>query len=210
MYRIEYLIPVIAYLLGSIPFGYLLVRFIKREDIRTQGSGNIGATNVYRKSRWVGVLTLILDAAKGYVAVLAAARLGGDSGWQAAAAFAAVAGHTFPVWLGFKGGKGVATASGAFLAISPAAVGAALVVFLLALVLTRYVSLGSILAAIVCPIAIFLFHQPPAVLIWVVLGAALIVVRHSGNIQRLFSGTERRLAFGNRRKAVPEGDTHAN
>jgi acyl phosphate:glycerol-3-phosphate acyltransferase len=198
MYTNEYLIPVLAYLLGSIPFGYLLVRFIKREDIRTQGSGNIGATNVYRKSRWVGVLTLILDAAKGYVAVLAAAWLGGNSGWQATAAFAAVVGHSFPIWLRFKGGKGVATACGAFLAISPPAVGAALVVFVVVLILTRYVSLGSILAAIAFPAAIYLLHQPSAVLIWVILGSALIIARHHQNIQRLCSGTEHRFKAGNR------------
>jgi len=198
MYKIEYLIPVIAYLLGSIPFGHILVKFIKREDIRAQGSGNIGATNVYRKSRWVGVLTLILDAGKGYAAVLAAAWLGGDSGWQAVAAFATVAGHTFPIWLGFKGGKGVATGCGAFLRISPAAVGAALAVFVIVLILTNYVSLGSILAAIVCPAAIYLFHQPAAVLIWVIMGSLLIVVRHHNNIQRLCSGIEPKFKFSNR------------
>jgi acyl phosphate:glycerol-3-phosphate acyltransferase len=198
MYKIEYLIPLIAYLLGSIPFGYLLVRFIKREDIRTQGSGNIGATNVYRKSRWVGVLTLILDAGKGYIAILSAAWLGGNPSWQAAAAFAAVVGHTFPIWLRFKGGKGVATACGAFLAISPPAVGAALTVFIVVLILTRYVSLGSILAAIAFPAAVYLFHQPFAVLVWVILGSALIVARHHNNIQRLCSGTERRFAPGKR------------
>jgi len=201
MFKFEYLIPVIAYLLGSIPFGYLLVKFIKREDIRTQGSGNIGATNVYRKSRWVGVLTLILDAAKGYVAVLAAAWLGGNAAWQAAAAFAAVVGHSFPIWLGFKGGKGVATACGAFLAISPAAVGAAFVVFVIALLLTRYVSLGSILASIAFPAVIYLHHQPSEVLIWVILGSALIVVRHHNNIQRLCSGTERRFRIGKRSRS---------
>jgi len=198
MYKIEYLIPAIAYILGSIPFGYLLVKFIKREDIRAQGSGNIGATNVYRKSRWVGVLTLILDAGKGYAAVLVAVWLGGSSGWQAAAAFAAVAGHTFPVWLGFKGGKGVATGCGAFLAISPKAVVVALAVFIVVLILTRYVSLGSILAATACPVAIYLLHEPFAVLIWVVLGSALIVVRHYNNIQRLCSGTEDRFTTAGR------------
>jgi len=198
MYKIEYLIPAIAYILGSIPFGYLLVKFIKREDIRAQGSGNIGATNVYRKSRWVGVLTLILDAGKGYAAVLVAVWLGGSSGWQAAAAFSAVAGHTFPVWLGFKGGKGVATGCGAFLAISPKAVVVALAVFIVVLILTHYVSLGSILAATACPVAIYLLHEPFAVLIWVVLGSALIVVRHYNNIQRLCSGTEDRFTTAGR------------
>jgi acyl phosphate:glycerol-3-phosphate acyltransferase len=193
MYKIEYLIPVIAYLLGSIPFGYLIVKFIKREDIRTQGSGNIGATNVYRKSPWAGISTLILDAAKGYAAVFAAGLLGGSSGWQAAAAFAAIVGHSFPIWLNFKGGKGVATACGAFLAISPPAVGAASGVFFIALILMRYISLGSILAAIAFPFILYLRHQPSAVLIWVILASALIVARHHQNIQRLGSGTERRF-----------------
>jgi len=117
--KLVYLIPLVAYLLGSIPFGFLIVRLVHGADVRKQGSGNIGATNVYRKSRTAGILTLLLDGGKGYLAVLAAAWMSGDVVWQAAAAVAAIVGHVFTVWLGFKGGKGVATGCGAYLAISP-------------------------------------------------------------------------------------------
>jgi acyl phosphate:glycerol-3-phosphate acyltransferase len=196
--RIEYLIPVIAYLLGSIPFGYLLVKVFKQEDIRMQGSGNIGATNVYRKSRWAGVVTLLLDAAKGYAAVAAAAWLGGGLSWQAAAAFAAIAGHVFTVWLGFKGGKGVATGCGAYMALSPAAVGVAAIVFIVILAMTRYVSLASILSSIAFPIAVCLSGQHRSACAWVALGAILIVARHHKNIQRLCVGNELKFALGKR------------
>jgi acyl phosphate:glycerol-3-phosphate acyltransferase len=144
------------------------------------------------------LLTLFLDAGKGYGAVVAAAWLGGDSVWQAVAAFTAIAGHVFTIWLGFKGGKGVATGCGAYLAISPAAVGISLIIFVVALAFTRYVSLASILASVVFPAAIYLLDQPPMVLIWVTLGSLVIVARHYNNIQRLYSGTERKFAFGNR------------
>ncbi len=193
-----YLIPVIGYLLGSIPWGYLLMKTAKGTDIRRVGSGNIGATNVYRKSRWAGVLTLLLDGGKGYLAVLIAAWVGGGLVWQSAAALSAIVGHLFTVWLRFRGGKGVATGCGAFLALSPLAVGITLVVFVACLFLTRYMSLSSILATAAFPLWVFLFHEPRQMLIWAVIGSALIVARHHQNIRRLISGTETKFALGGR------------
>lgn len=194
--RLEYVIPVMGYFLGSIPFGYILVKMTEGSDIRGVGSGNIGATNVYRKSRWAGILTLLLDAAKGYAAVVVAAWMGGSKEWQAIAAVAAVAGHIFTVWLGFKGGKGVATGCGAYLALSPAAVGTTLALFALIVVLTRYVSLGSILATGAFPLWASLYHEPTSVLIWGAIGAGIIIARHHQNIRRLLSGTEHKFTFG--------------
>ncbi len=191
-----YLIPIIGYFLGSIPFGYLLVKTAQGQDIRSVGSGNIGATNVFRKNRWAGIATLLLDGGKGYMAVLIAGWMGGGPGWQSFAAVSAIAGHLFTVWLRFKGGKGVATGCGAYLALAPAPVGTTLVLFVLTLVLTRYISLSSILATAAFPLWAFLFHEPHQVLPGAILGSALIVVRHHQNIRRLFSGTESKFAFG--------------
>jgi acyl phosphate:glycerol-3-phosphate acyltransferase len=188
----------IAYLLGSIPFGYILVKHAHGTDIRSVGSGNIGATNVYRKSRGAGIATLILDAAKGYVAVLAAAWLTPDTGWQAMAAVAAILGHMFTVFLLFKGGKGVATACGAYLALSPQAVALTVVVFIAVAALTRYVSLASIAAAASFPLAVYLRDEPNEILAAAIIGAALIVAKHHQNIHRLLTGTENKFALGSR------------
>lgn len=189
---------IIAYLLGSIPFGYIVVKHSHGTDIRSVGSGNIGATNVYRKSRGAGIATLILDAAKGYVAVLAVAWLTRDTGWQAMAAVAAILGHMFTVFLSFKGGKGVATACGAYLALSPHAVALTLVVFIAVAALTRYVSLASIAAAASFPLAVYLRGEPNEVLTAAIIGAALIVAKHHQNIHRLLTGTENKFALGSR------------
>jgi len=196
--RMVYLIPLVAYLLGSIPFGYLLVKSAQGKDIRSYGSGNIGATYVFRTSRAAGILTLLLDAGKGYMAVLAAAWLGGSLEWQAAAALAAVIGHVFTVWLGFKGGKGVATGCGAYLAILPLAVSTTLAVFVLVLILTRYISASSIAATALFPLWAYLYGAPGAVSLWALAGAALIILKHHQNIRRLISGTENKLVFGTR------------
>jgi acyl phosphate:glycerol-3-phosphate acyltransferase len=189
---------IIAYLLGSIPFGYIVVKHAHGTDIRSVGSGNIGATNVYRKSRGAGIATLILDAAKGYVAVLAAAWLTRDTGWQAMAAVAAILGHMFTVFLSFKGGKGVATACGAYLALSPQAVALTVVVFIAVAALTRYVSLASIASAASFPLAVYLRGEPNEVLAAAIIGAVLIVAKHHQNIHRLLTGTENRFALGSR------------
>jgi acyl phosphate:glycerol-3-phosphate acyltransferase len=196
--RIEYLILLISYLLGSIPFGYILVKFSEGKDIRSFGSGNIGATNVFRRSRWSGVLTLILDAGKGYLAVLLAGWLGGDEEWQAAAAVFAIIGHVFTIWLRFKGGKGVATGCGAFLALSPPALVTTIVVFILILLLTRYISAASIGATASFPIWAFVYHEPAPLLWGAIFGGILIILKHHQNIRRLISGTENKFALGTR------------
>ncbi len=194
----ESVIPVVSYLLGSIPFGLLLIKLSQGKDIRSFGSGNIGATNVFRKNRLTGILTLILDAGKGYLAVLIAGWLGADPSWQAIAAVAAIAGHIFPVWLKFKGGKGVATGCGAFLALCPEAVGTTLVLFVLVLVLTRFISAASILATALFPVWAYLYGYPAPVLLWGAAGALLIIAKHYQNIRRLVSGTENRFTMGSK------------
>lgn len=203
----------LAYLLGSIPFGYLLVRVFLKQDIRASGSGNIGATNVARAgAKGLGVATLLLDLAKGLVAVLLAfwvARhvaplMSRAQAFDLAtlAAVAAVVGHCFPVWLAFRGGKGVATALGVFLALVPQATLCILGVFLVVVLLTRYVSLASIVAAIAFPLFAFYFVRDPSGL--VIFGflaiPLLICVKHWGNIRRLMAGTESR--FGSKKVAV--------
>lgn len=187
----------LAYLLGSIPFGYLLVRIFRKQDIRSIGSGNIGATNVVRSgAKGLGIATLALDLLKAYAAVLIARHLApANFELQTAAAVAAVLGHVFPVWLGFRGGKGVASALGAFIALTPRAALVALAVFLLVVVLTRYVSLASILAAAVMPVAGLMVApvRSPGVVAGFVFLSALVIVKHHGNIRRLLAGTESRF-----------------
>jgi len=188
------IIPIVAYLLGSIPFGYLIVRRKSGADIRETGSGGTGATNVSRRvGKAAGVLTLLLDAAKGCVAVVIAKSLSGDDWVIAAAAIAALVGHIFPVWLGFRGGKGVATGVGIFVVLAPIALLCAGVVFVAIVLLTRYVSLGSITAAVLIPVLVWVQSDSQPLLIAAVVGAALIVFAHRGNIQRLASGTESRI-----------------
>ena len=195
---------VLAYLLGSIPFGYLLVRFVRKQDIRSLGSGNIGATNVARSgAKGLGIATLLLDLLKGLLAVLLAYRLApGNSDVAVASAAFAVLGHVFPVWLRFRGGKGVATALGVFLALSPFAALIALAVFVVVVALTRYVSLASIIAAAVMPgagIALSASRTPILIIGYLFL-SMLVIVKHHGNIRRLLSGTENR--FGSSKKVA--------
>jgi acyl phosphate:glycerol-3-phosphate acyltransferase len=188
------LLVVAAYLLGSIPFGYLIVRGKSGADIRETGSGGTGATNVSRRAgKAAGVLTLLLDAAKGCVAVLIARAVVGNDWVIAAAAIAALVGHIFPVWLGFRGGKGVATGVGIFLVLAPIALLCAGVVFVAIVVFTRFVSLGSLTAAVLIPVLVWLQSDSQPLLVAAIAGAALIVFAHRGNIQRLASGTESRI-----------------
>ena len=190
---------VIAYLLGSIPFGYLLVKWRTGGDVRATGSGNIGATNVLRTTgRAAGVATLLLDIAKGYAAVWIAASLAENSQlWMSLSALAVMAGHAYPVLLRFQGGKAVASFIGAFLRLTPLPLIAVLIVFLGVVAWTRHVSLGSILAAGTFPLAVWLILQAS----WPVLGAsilaaAFIIYKHSSNIQRLHDGSEHLFSFG--------------
>ncbi len=192
---------VIAYLIGSIPFGYLIVRTKEGGDIRQTGSGGTGATNVSRRAgKAAGVLTLLLDASKGVAAVLIAQNLSGTDWVKAAAAIAVIVGHIFPVWLGFRGGKGVATGVGVFLVLAPIALLCAGVIFVSIVFFTRYVSLGSIMAAALIPLLVWLqnvFVEPVAdlrpLLTAAVVGALLIIVAHRGNIERLARGTESQI-----------------
>ena len=198
------IIAVLSYLLGSIPFGYLLVRIFRGEDVRQGGSGNIGATNVSRKSPVLGGMTLLLDALKGSAAVVLANHLsGGISGGvkpyraMAIAALFAVLGHVFPVWLKFRGGKGVATGLGSFIMIAPKAVLVAVGIFLVVVIIFRFVSLGSILAVASFPL-LFLYGMPkhgdaPLALALLAIASILIIFRHHKNVRRLLAGTESRV-----------------
>jgi glycerol-3-phosphate acyltransferase PlsY len=194
-----------SYLLGSIPFGYLIVRAKSGGDVRETGSGGTGATNVTRRAgKRAGVVTLALDALKGALAVsLARWLLAPDSGidwWVAASALAVVAGHVFPAWLRFRGGKGVATGLGAFLCLAPLAVACAAVVFVAVVWATRYVSLGSITATALTPLFTWLLyargnesaHSQPLVAATFA-GGALIIFMHRANIGRLLRGSENKL-----------------
>ena len=194
-----------GYVLGSIPFGYLLVRLSSGGDLRTMGSGNIGATNVARTAGWAtGVTTLILDVAKGFFAVWLTGHFSdGNIRFMMYAGLAAILGHLFPAWLGFSGGKGVATAVGVFLAICWSAVAVAAAVFVIVALFWRYVSLASISAAAALPLLVYVLyaprHAPPiAVSAGALLAAILIIIKHRGNIERLIAGTE--PAFELRRK----------
>jgi len=198
----NWLIPVSAYLLGSIPFGLLIVKASSGTDIRTMGSGNIGAANVTRHAgAAAGVLTLLLDAAKGYGAVWLAARLThGNIRWMMIAAVAAVIGHMFPVWLRFSGGKGVATGLGVFLPICWQAAVAAVALWLLVVVFWRYSSLGSIVASAALPVFVYFLYAPhyappDIVTFGTALVAILVLAKHRPNIERLIAGKENKMKF---------------
>jgi acyl phosphate:glycerol-3-phosphate acyltransferase len=192
----------IAYLLGAIPFGYLLVLLSSGADVRKSGSGNIGATNVLRTTgRAAGVATLLLDIAKGYAAVWIAGRLtGGEPVWMSLAALAVMAGHAYPVFLGFKGGKAVASFVGAFLCLTPLALVCVLVVFIGVVAWSGFISLGSICAAATFPLAVWIVERPQLpVMLASIVAAVFIVYRHRENIRRLHDGVEHRFRFGNPR-----------
>jgi glycerol-3-phosphate acyltransferase PlsY len=192
----------IAYLLGDIPFGYLLVRLTTGRDVRASGSGNIGATNVLRTTgRTAGIATLLLDIGKGYLAVWLAGRLtGGNVQWMSGAALAVMIGHSYPVFLRFHGGKAVAAFVGGFLCLTPIPLVAVLVVFVAMVAWTRHISLGSIVGAGTFPLAVWLIEHPPlTVVMAAVLSGALIIYRHGENIARLRAGTESVFSFGSRK-----------
>jgi glycerol-3-phosphate acyltransferase PlsY len=183
----------LAYLIGAIPFGYLVVKFTTGDDIRESGSGNTGATNVLRTTgRGPAILTLALDIAKGFGAVwLAAWFTDGSPAWTAYAALAVMAGHAFPVFLKFHGGKAVASFIGAFLYLAPVPLLAALTVFLITVAWTRYISAGSILAAGSFPLGVWLIDHPPLIVFLVsLIAASFVVYRHKANLDRLHQGTE--------------------
>jgi glycerol-3-phosphate acyltransferase PlsY len=195
----SYLITaLVSYLLGSIPFGYLLVRLCTGEDVRTTGSGNIGATNVARKSPTLGIATLILDAAKGVAAVLFA-RMAFAAPHRpllmTTAALFAVVGHLFPVWLKFRGGKGVATSLGAFALLTPKSILCMVVLFIIVAVAFRYVSLGSIAVAAAFPLLVWALHeyQDPLQVVMIATVSTLVILKHRQNLGRLAAGTESKI-----------------
>jgi glycerol-3-phosphate acyltransferase PlsY len=193
-----------AYLIGSIPFGYLLVRLKTGQDVRQSGSGNIGATNVLRTTgRSLGVLTLILDIAKGYLAVWLMERAtGGDIAWMSAAAFAVLMGHGFPVFLKFQGGKAVASFVGAYLCLAPAPLLSCIALFAVIVAVSKYISLGSIVAAGLFPLAVWLIRRPEphwSLMLAAVLSGAFIIWRHRSNLERLRAGTENVFRFGGKK-----------
>lgn len=191
----------LAYFLGAIPFGVILATLWGGRDIRESGSGNIGATNVARVvGPLAGALTLVFDIAKGAGAVLLAEKLSnGSAKWMMIAGLAALVGHCFPVWLKFKGGKGVATAAGVLLVLAPPACLAAVILFLLVVIFWRYVSLGSVSAAAAMPLLIYLLwagrHAPLSVTAGALAAALLIIYQHRRNLQRLLEGAEPKFSF---------------
>lgn len=189
-----------SYLIGSFPSGYILFRAAEKKDIRHFGSGATGATNVLRLKGWrPAILVAMIDIAKGLVPALAAARMFSDPAFSAVCASAAVIGHCFPVTIGFRGGKGVATAAGAMFALAPVPALGSLAVFILTVALTRFVSLGSLLAVLLFPVFLALFPMTGPLILWTLPIILVIGLRHAGNIGRLRRGTEHKLG---RRTAV--------
>jgi acyl phosphate:glycerol-3-phosphate acyltransferase len=198
---------VAAYLIGGIPFGLILVRLTTGADVRESGSGNIGATNVLRAAGpLLGILTLVLDAAKAWFAVWLTAWLAGGSDskfgelWMSAAALAALAGHAWSIWIGFKGGKAVASFVGAYAYLTPLPLLAVILLFVMVVAWTRYLSLGSIIAAGLFPVACWMILHPRWPVLLSALGAAAIILyRHRENIARIRAGEERIFSFGRTR-----------
>jgi acyl phosphate:glycerol-3-phosphate acyltransferase len=197
------LVLIAAYLIGGIPFGYLLVRLKSGRDVRDMGSGNIGATNVLRTTGpGLGILTLLLDIGKGAFAVWLADRyLNGSPQAMALAALAVMAGHAFPIFLKFRGGKAVASFVGAFLYLTPVPLLTVMVVFAIVVAVTRYISLGSVLAAGFFPVSVFLIDHPPTVvLLAATIAGVFIVWRHKANLHRIHAGSENVFTLGGRRR----------
>ena len=189
------LIMIAIYLIAAIPTGVVIARLMGGEDVRQKGSGNIGATNVYRVAgKLAGVLTLVGDTLKGFLPLLAFKTWLEPTPTQLGIASAvAILGHCYPIYLKFKGGKGVATALGIFLVLSPKVVFFALIVFILTVAITRYISLGSVLAALSAPLLILLLNHPQSIFLATLFIAALVIWRHNSNIRRLLDGTENRF-----------------
>jgi glycerol-3-phosphate acyltransferase PlsY len=198
---------VAAYFIGAIPFAYLLLLWTTGAHAPASGSGNIGATNVLRTTgRAAGVITLLLDIAKGFAALWLADKLtGGNIHWMSAAALAVMAGHAFPIFLKFQGGKAVASFIGAYLYLAPVPLLAVLIVWIAVVLYTRQVSMGSILAAAMFPLAVWLFMQPPLSLMGAaIVSGAFIIYRHRANIARIRAGTEHVLSFGSPKTITPQ------
>jgi acyl phosphate:glycerol-3-phosphate acyltransferase len=185
---------VLGYSVGSLPLGFFVASWLKGIDLRRVGSGNVGATNVYRTAGLaLALLVISIDVAKGAASVILAARVATSGTGPVAAGVAAIVGHVYPVWLRFHGGKGVATACGVFWVLAPLATAVAAAVFVVTVWLTRYVSLGSVIATAVLPTTAWMMSDPAPVVVGSALAALLIIQRHRGNLARLRDGQERRL-----------------
>jgi glycerol-3-phosphate acyltransferase PlsY len=197
-----FLIAAYSYLVGSIPFGYILVRAFRGQDVRQTGSGNIGATNVSRTSPALGALTLVLDALKGLTAVAVTRMLfPGQNSLLGAAAFFAILGHVFPIWLRFRGGKGVATGLGSFVLLTPKTILVMLVIFVVVFLAFRYVSLASMVSVALFPLLAWILEphrNAPQMLAFITAASLLIVVKHHENIRRLLAHTESRFQWSRR------------
>lgn len=193
----QWLIVAGAYLFGSLPTAFLVVKWVTGTDIRLFGSGNVGGTNAVRAvGLRIGILVTLVDMAKGAVPVLVMHWYDPASRWLALAMLAAVIGHIFPVWLRFRGGKGVATGFGAFLVLSPAVAGAALVLWIAMVAIWRYVALASMVATACFPVVLYLMEHPPNVVMWAIVGVSvLIVAKHRNNMENLVNGKEPRIGF---------------
>ena len=189
-----FIVLIAGYLLGSIPFAYLLARRHRGIDLRLAGSGNVGAANLLRTTtRKIGVSAMALDVSKGIASVLVARQIDPGATGPAVAGVAAVLGHIYPVWLGFRGGKGVATTCGVFSILAPQATAVATIVFLALVWWTRYISLGSVAGSVMLAPLAYVFGGPPVVVIAAALAAAIVVHRHRSNLRRVFAGIERRI-----------------
>lgn len=188
------LVLVGAYLVGSVPTGLWLVRWLRGVDVRRHGSGNIGTANVYRVAGpWLGGAVLLLDLAKGALPVLASRSLGLNPWWTVAAGLASIAGHNWSAFLKFRGGKGIATSFGVLIALAPKAAAVAAGVWVAAVAATQYASLGSVLAMLSVPVTMWIWTEPPAHLAFGAAAAIMGVVRHRANLKRLAEGTELRI-----------------
>jgi glycerol-3-phosphate acyltransferase PlsY len=200
---IPLLLLIAAYLLGGIPFGFLLVKLTTGRDVRASGSGNIGATNVLRTTGWtIAIVTLLLDIAKGFAAVWLMGRFTEKSPlWMSAAAIAVMAGHAYPIFLRFKGGKAVASFIGAFLYLTPIPLLTVLVLFVIVVAASRYISLGSVMAAGTFPLAVWLILHPPLpVFLAALVAGGFIVYRHRANLERIRNGNEHVFSFAGKKK----------
>jgi len=184
-----------SYLCGAIPFAYIIAKLFKKIDIRKCGSGNPGATNVFREvSKPLGVLTFLLDALKGFIPVYFAFIVNHSVYFVLAVALVTILGHVFTIFLKFKGGKGVATGCGIFIAFAPVVTLICFSVFALVLFLSKYVALSSITAAVMLPLCLALFHYPDTIILFACLVSVLVVIRHAGNIKRIIKGTESKIS----------------
>ena len=189
-----YIALTLGYLFGSIPFAYLLARRHRGIDLREAGSGNVGAANLLRTTtKKIGVSAMALDVGKGIASVLVARQIDPGATGPAVAGIAAVLGHIYPVWLGFRGGKGVATTAGVFSILAPQATAIATVVFLALVWWTRYISLGSVAGSVMLPPLAYLYGAPEVTVVAAIVVAAIVVHRHRSNLRRVFAGIERRL-----------------